>query len=184
MTSTRVSSPLVCLIMPLAFLSLTCRPVHTCPPNLHPPKIRIRSDTANKASPQARHPTLPLQIDYSHQGRKVHSSSIRPVWSVVNWEVVWARLVEAMILSWWIGQRGNGWTIYVRALEVKEGLWADSLGRMHHAIRLYKWKPTMGRSHTREQTGCDFVALRGYLLLPSFFCFAKRSPHRSGLVQS
>jgi len=138
MTSTRVSSPLVRIIIPLTASILRFRPVHTCPPNLHPPKTRIRSDTANKANPQARHPTLPLQTDYSHQGRRVRSNSTRPVWSVVNWEVVWARLVEAMILLWSIDQRGNGWTIYVRALEVREGRWADNLGRMHHAIRLYK----------------------------------------------
>jgi hypothetical protein len=122
MTSTRVSSPLVRNVMRLAFEILISRPVHTCPPNLHPPKTQTRFDTANKANPQAHHPTLPLPIDYSHPGKKVRSNSTRPAWSVVSWGIVWAHLVEVMTLSWSIGQRGNGWTIYVRALGVKEGL--------------------------------------------------------------
>jgi hypothetical protein len=121
-TSTRVSSPLVRIVIPLDSTLLTFRPVHTCQPNLHPPKTQTQSDTVNKANLQAHHPTPPLQIDYSHQGRKARSNSTRPAWSVVNWEIVWAHLVEVMILSWSIGQRGSGWTIYVRALEVKEGL--------------------------------------------------------------
>jgi len=43
-----------------------------------------------------------------------------------------------MTLLWLIDPRGNGWIIYVRVLEVKEGLWDDSLGRMQTAIRLNK----------------------------------------------
>jgi hypothetical protein len=122
MTSTRVSSPLVRIVIPLDSTLLTFRPVHTYQPNLHLPRTRTRSDTANKANPQAHHPTLPLQIDYLPRGRKVRSNSTRPAWSVVSWEIVWVHLVEVMILLWLIDLRGNGWTIYVRALEVKEGL--------------------------------------------------------------
>jgi hypothetical protein len=149
MTSTRVSSPLVRIIIALAFILLTFRPVHTCPPNLHPPKTQTQSDTVNKANPQAHHPTLPLRTDYSHPGRKVRSSSTRPAWSVVNWEIVWVHPAEVMTLLWLIDPRGNGWIIYVRVLEVKEGLWGDSLGRMHTAIRLYKWISKLWRGGTR-----------------------------------
>jgi hypothetical protein len=127
MTSTRVSSPLVRIIVPLSSALLNSRPVHTCPPNLHPPKTQTRSDTANRANPQAHHPTPPLQIDYLHPGRKARSNSTRPAWSVVSWGIVWVHLVEVMTSLWSIGRRGNGWTIYVRALGVKEGLWGDRM---------------------------------------------------------
>jgi hypothetical protein len=182
MTSTRVSSPLVRIIVSLSFALLTCRPEHTCPPNPHPPKTKIRSDTASKANPPAHHPTLPPQTDYSHQGRKARSNSTRRAWSVVSWGIVWVRLVEGMTLLWSIGQRGNGWTIYVRALEVKEGLWADSLERMHTALRLCKWMlmPTMGMSYTSGQSDCITVSLTAYSLLSSFLCTVKRSLYWSG----